>query len=91
MDYILGIFNSINLGVVLFVLIIGVYSFLSFFIIYHLIRFGTGTLPKITAFVFFAGAIVLVMIAIIAYAKLDMSSTIELFKKAMIKTPFYPR
>ncbi|MEI8061812.1 MAG: hypothetical protein WCG97_00750 [bacterium] len=41
-----------------------------FIVIYHLIRFGVGTLPKKIAVIFLAGGIMLSMITILFFAQM---------------------
>lgn len=48
----------------------GVYWTLMFTVLYHLIRFGVGTLPKKIAIVFLAGGIVLSMVTILFFAEI---------------------
>ncbi len=47
---------------------------LTFIILYHLSRFGIGTLPKRFAGIFLAGAVLLTSVNIILFASLDLSS-----------------
>ena len=49
---------------------IAVYWSMAFTIIYHLIRFGVGTLPKRIALVFLGGCIVLSMTTILFFAQI---------------------
>ncbi len=62
-----------NLPHILFFLAIAVYWIGIFIILYHLIRFGVGREPKIIAFLCFAGAVILLLLAMIAYFNLDVA------------------
>lgn len=55
------------------VAVILLYSIFAFFLIYHLARFGVGPAPKLAAFIFFIGSIILVLIAVIAFFSSDFS------------------
>lgn len=46
---------------ILFVFIFCFYWIYSFFIVYHLVRFGIGAKPKIIAFIFMMGSLLLFM------------------------------
>lgn len=59
-----------NLPLILFLVAVLVYWVGAFIILYHLIRFGVGNLPKVTAFVFFAGSAVLMLFAFVYYLNL---------------------
>jgi hypothetical protein len=75
-----------NLNLIFFI-IFALTSFLfaihSFFILYHLIRFGVGTRPKQAAFIFFGGSLFLFILFSIASYALDPE---EILKK---NTPGY--
>jgi hypothetical protein len=47
-----------------------IYWCMSFTILYHLIRFGVGTLPKKIAIVFLAGGIMLSVITVLFFAQM---------------------
>lgn len=47
-----------------------IYWTLAFTILYHLIRFGVGTLPKKIAIVFLAGGIVLSTVTVLFFAQM---------------------
>ena len=47
-----------------------VYLIGGFIIVYHLIRFGVGNIPKNTALVFFCGSIILLLITAIFFIKI---------------------
>lgn len=59
---------------IILVLAIVWYLINSFFIVYHLIRFGIGPKPKIIAFVFLAGSWALLIVAIMLYHNVDLTS-----------------
>ncbi len=58
--------------------VLAIYSWYTFAIIYHLIRFGVGTKPKRMALIFFIGSFVLFSIAIITYLKIDWVNIIRI-------------
>lgn len=47
-----------------------IYWTLSFTILYHLIRFGVGTLPKRIAIIFLGGGIVLSVVTVLFFAQM---------------------
>ena len=51
-------------------LIMTIYWTMAFTILYHLIRFGVGTLPKKIAIVFLAGGIVLSIVTVLFFAQM---------------------
>ena len=57
-----SIINIIPFKTILAGLLFLIYWVQAFFIVYHLIRFGIGPKPKITALVFFIGSIFLTMV-----------------------------
>lgn len=61
------------LGLVVTALFIG-FWITSFTILYHLIRFGIGVLPKKLAVLFLIGAITLFTWSVILFARLDLSN-----------------
>ncbi|MEK7135451.1 MAG: hypothetical protein AAB780_01970 [Patescibacteria group bacterium] len=60
-------------GVVVGALFVG-FWITSFTILYHLIRFGIGVLPKKLAVLFLVGAISLFTWSIILFARLDLNN-----------------
>lgn len=54
----------------LYIILFAIFIWYTFVMIYHLIRFGIGTKPKIFALVFFIGAVLLLIITIDAYKKI---------------------
>ena len=52
------------------VVIMTIYWIMSFTILYHLIRFGVGTLPKKIAIIFLAGGIVLSVVTVLFFAQM---------------------
>jgi CBS domain containing-hemolysin-like protein len=55
-------------------IIVLVYWVHSFFIIYHLTRFGIGIKPKLIAMIFFIGSMLLFMAVIYFYNRVDLSA-----------------
>ena len=47
-----------------------IYWSLAFTVLYHLLRFGVGTLPKKVAIVFLAGSILLSMVTIMFFTQI---------------------
>ena len=47
-----------------------IYWTMAFTILYHLIRFGVGTLPKKIAIVFLAGSLVLSVVTVLFFAQM---------------------
>lgn len=64
-------FSHIPFYLVSLLLVLIIFATNAFFIVYHLIRFGIGTAPKIVAFVFVIGTMffVLVLIALFGQAQ----------------------
>ncbi|OGM29065.1 hypothetical protein A2962_04230 [Candidatus Woesebacteria bacterium RIFCSPLOWO2_01_FULL_39_61] len=58
----------------LFILGLGFYWLLAFFIIYHLIRFGIGTKPKKLSFIFLVGSIFLTLVVTVLFLNLNLYS-----------------
>jgi hypothetical protein len=46
----------------------------AFFIVYHLVRFGVGTKPKLVALIYFAGAILLYTVVSNGISQIDFSN-----------------
>ena len=72
-----NILNSIPFWGIIVVFFSIVYWVLSFFIIYHLTRFGIGARPKLIALIFFIGSIVLFSIFIISASRLDLNTLFQ--------------
>ncbi|OGN27947.1 MAG: hypothetical protein A3A33_04280 [Candidatus Yanofskybacteria bacterium RIFCSPLOWO2_01_FULL_49_25] len=68
-----------NIVLIAVVFALGFYSILAFITLYHLIRFGIGTAPKVAALIFFAGSIVFVLIVIAMYIRFDYNALIAVF------------
>ncbi|OGN00308.1 MAG: hypothetical protein A2736_00865 [Candidatus Yanofskybacteria bacterium RIFCSPHIGHO2_01_FULL_41_27] len=51
--------SEISILPILFIFIFCFYWIYSFFIVYHLVRFGIGTKPKFIAFIFMMGSLLL--------------------------------
>ncbi len=66
-----------NISLLLFLTALGLNLWYSFCIVYHLIRFGIGTKPKILAFIFFIGSFALFVIAINAYSQIDWQKILQ--------------
>lgn len=64
-------------GIDIFLIVAILASFIfwlqSFFILYHLIRFGIGTRPKQLALIFFGGSLGLFFLTTVAYFFIDTS------------------
>lgn len=78
MDKILFFLNTdTRFSLVFFLIILGFYLWYAFSIVYHLIRFGIGTKPKILALIFFVGSVLLFSITIDAYNEVDWQYILE--------------
>jgi hypothetical protein len=77
-----NIFNGINLPLILLAVSICFYVAYVFAILYHLIRFGIGAKPKLTALIFFAGSVLLLMIILGTYNVLDIGAIASGLEKA---------
>ncbi len=55
-----------------------VYLWFLFTLIYHLIRFGIGNAPKITALIFFLGSFCLVILVLALFFKINWQNLIDL-------------
>ncbi|MEI6296592.1 MAG: hypothetical protein WCO84_03000 [bacterium] len=66
------------------------YLLYSFFIVYHLARFGVGVQPKILALFFFIGALVLIIPSFILFSSLNPTLAINAFleKTSTLQMPF---
>lgn len=60
-----------------FLIVLAFFIWYAFAIIYHFIRFGVGTTPKILALVFFIGSFLLFAFPVTAYFKVNWS---EIFR-----------
>ena len=74
-------FGSLFIGstatYLLFGLVLLVYWFVVFFIVYHLLRFGIGVKPKLVAFVFFIGSVVLVFPTLVFFQQVDFQEVVR--------------
>lgn len=61
------------IGLVVLAGVVFVYSLFAFFIIYHLDRFGVGPAPKVAAFVFFIGSMLLLFLVVVTFFSIDFS------------------
>ncbi len=59
-----------NIPLIALIVAVVIYWIGAFIILYHLIRFGIGNRPKVVAFVFFAGSIVLLLFTMVFYFNL---------------------
>lgn len=66
---------------VIFGLVFLIYWIYAFFIIYHLVRFGIGTKPKIIAFIFFIGSAFLFMQLIYLFNQVDLKTVLNNFNR----------
>lgn len=82
---------ALNLPLVVFALALVLYFIYTFIIVYHLVRFGIGTRPKLAALIFFVGTLALLMIFFAVYASLDpqaiSANFAKLFGNFSIKIP----
>ena len=60
-----------------FLIILIAYLWYCFAIIYHFLRFGIGTNPKILAMVFFIGSFILFALVLNAYSEVNWISIID--------------
>ncbi|MDO8608928.1 MAG: hypothetical protein Q7R95_00105 [bacterium] len=56
------------------IILLLIYLVGSFFIAYHLLRFGSGIETRILAFVFIAGIIVLTILLFISFSSVDINA-----------------
>lgn len=54
-------------------IIFGIFWIVSFTILYHLTRFGVGTLPKKLSALFLVGAIIIFCISLVLFIKTDFN------------------
>jgi hypothetical protein len=71
MEQFFSLVDNLNLLGVLFVIVLVFYIGYTFAIVYHLIRFGIGTKPKVAALVFFVGSMLLLILLFFTYYQLD--------------------
>jgi hypothetical protein len=69
-----SIFSSFPFVGIFLTILILVYWVHTFFIMYHLMRFGIGVKPKIFALTFFVGSMLLFMVAVFFYNQVDLSA-----------------
>ncbi len=65
---------------IILILIAAVYLWFVFIIIYHLIRFGVGTKPKMLALIFFLGSILLLVLTLFAFSQINWGEILGLIK-----------
>ena len=68
-----------NIPLIGFALVLGLYWIGAFIILYHLVRFGVGTGPKLSAIIFFFGSVILLIIATAMYIHFDYNALIASF------------
>lgn len=59
---------------ILIIIVFLIYWGAVFVIIYHLTRFGVGTLPKRLAAIFLLGSVIISTVAIITYTSVDVTT-----------------
>jgi len=69
-----AIFPNLPIVSIFLSILILVYWVHSFFIIYHLTRFGIGVKPKIFALIFFVGSMLLFITAIFLFNQIDFTT-----------------
>jgi len=78
-----------NVFLILFLIILALYLLYVFFIIYHLIRFGIGSLPKILAFIFLIGSFFFFLLAIAAFSQVSWDEILKFIsEKIKVYFPF---
>ena len=68
-----SLLSSLPIVMILFVIFFLVYWVNAFILVYHLVRFGVGPNPKAIALVFFLGAMVLFMVTILYFSRVDFT------------------
>jgi hypothetical protein len=63
--------TAFNLALLFFLVIAGFHLWYAFGILYHLLRFGIGVVPKLLALVFFLGSILAAIIVFLAFNLVD--------------------
>ena len=69
-----NILNSIPFFGIVIVFLALVYWIPTFFVVYHLIRFGIGPRPKFIALVFLIGSVILFSLFIIGASQIDLTA-----------------
>ena len=70
-----------------FIFLLGIFIFwiFAFFLLYHFMRFGVGSAPKKTAFVFLTGALIIFIFVVFFYAQIDIDKLlIEIFGEVQL-------
>lgn len=62
---------------VVIVILLLIYWIFAFIILYHLIRFGVGSMPKLSALIYFIGSLVLFFVVVIAYARVNATGLFD--------------
>jgi uncharacterized membrane protein len=86
-----ALFGSIPYSTVFAVFLLLVYWTQAFFILYHLVRFGIGSAPKILALVFVLGSVVLFIATFVFYSQIDITQSLEQFRGQYIQTLDIPK
>ncbi len=60
-------FTPFNLFLIAFLVMLAIYWLFSFFILYHLIRFGVGTRPKQASLIYLVGSLLLFFFIVFTY------------------------
>lgn len=72
------------LNLIVAVVMIG-FWLVAFVILYHLSRFGVGTLPKKLAALFLVGSLILFVWSVIAYYQLDIDMIVKCLKQTCLQ------
>lgn len=71
--------NAISISFFIFMVIIAAYSWYTFSIVYHLIRFGVGRKPKVLTFIYFIGSFMLLGMSVIMYKRAEWPEISQIF------------
>ncbi len=74
MNQIFNFLSNFNLKLIILLAILFFYFWYAFSIIYHLIRFGIGTQPKIISLIFFLGSFLMFVLVINSYFRVDLQN-----------------
>jgi hypothetical protein len=64
--------NSLHIGTILFAIVLAIFWIHTFFIEYHLIRFGIGRIPKQLSLLTMVGSLVMSIVAAVAFFNLGV-------------------
>ena len=62
-----------NLPLIAVAIALGIFWILAFINLYHLVRFGVGRAPKVAAFIFFMGSLVLMIVVLMSWLNLSLN------------------